>query len=210
MIESKYKAMNENIYVIKDFFNPKEGDNIYSILGSGDASFMFVENGAKVSGIDWDRAQVDLVRERVLFFKNGNYEMFNSIYQCPLGMEEFQDNYMKRNKYFSEFNISSFKQNLKKLKIMEGNFFDSCRDYSKFNKVYLSNSLNHIQINKSKEDFFHDFIQSFNPGTLFYYVDLSFRNDFFSRNLPKDLELKVFDSSVKDIFWKHRIIEKVN
>ena len=116
--------------------------------------------------------------------------------------------------YFSEMNnIVNIRKNISNLKVLPpSNIQDLKTDFSKYNKVYLSNALNYRGIdNATARNSFNIFSSQFNPGTMFYvskeFISSADKNEQFyvDPNLT-NLARRISNSQVQG--WSPQIIIK--
>lgn len=168
--QARYFGTNENIYILKYLINPSKKDTILSICGSGDIPFMILAKGSKVLTIDSEQSQIDYVNERIKSLKQGNELDFEKQY---LSWEEnddyFEKNFLKRDKYFKRINKKKLKKNLVNLELVCTDIFD-LKNSSDFNKVYLSNVLDHLFQHSPRpfSETSSEFFDKFKKGTQFY------------------------------------------
>lgn len=218
-----YEVTNENIYCIKRSLNPQKGDKIYSILGSGDIPFMFIENGADVLAIDKNLEQIKYANRRIDYFLKAKFKKFKGKSKNALSWK----NKVLREKYFSEMNLQNFNDGLGNLEFICSDFFKLGNlsqnglgefvlgveeDYSYYNKVYLSNSLDYYldelihlpssKVNRLVEEFF----EKFKSGTQFHLASFYCKNfEKYSNLCELKVDLEGFEVDGK---WKTFLVEK--
>lgn len=223
-----YYTTNENIYAVREGLNPSKGDNIYSIFASGDIPFMFIENGAKVLGVDHNRSQVNYGKKRISALISDNKKMFKSFRYCSSPL--LYENSNLREKYFEEINIDLVRENLSNLEIVLGDFFnlendiypkkvselnvETHVDYSLFNKVYLSNAFDHYLDNENisfvdeRNLIMNKFFDKFDSGTIFYMTGKYLNYNFSKLPTVNFFEIDSFRLSSMDKFWNVYLFEK--
>jgi hypothetical protein len=210
-----FEVTNENLYAIEKGLNPKKGDNIYSICASGDVPFMMVVNGAKVCAVDYKENQIKHVQERINYLKKNDLERFNFYSMNSYMFSEtsiYYDSFVTRDEYFSRVDHNKIKENLEGLELKIGDFFNSGEDFSKFNKVYLSNICDHYLRDNSEASLIfkmNSFIEQFNPNTLFYMIAMSKHGDILNFKFVKK-EDKLSDKlTEEDGVWGVHIFKRI-
>ena len=200
-----YRSTNESLIAIQKGLNPSEGDNIYAILGSGDQTFMMLEKGANVFGIDRNKGQVKYVKDRISALKRGRIEDFIVEKDLRKTKASYSLNFKSRNSYIAEMDLDELKRNLGNLKLIVANISKKNLNFSVFNKVYLSNALQ-FDLNALK-----NFTQKFSQGTLFYFASPRYKGPlkigdpcFFNRNEELSEEVSSFENSwISNLFVKN-------
>ncbi|MBT4376612.1 hypothetical protein HOD29_04525 [archaeon] len=160
----EFPASNEDLFFVEKYLAPVKGDNIYSILGSGDVPFLCLDKGASVYAVDHNFHQIEYVQNRIQALRNGNKKFFLSL----------GDGIDSREKYVcNKLSSVNVKNNLKTLEIVAGDLFVPKIGLENFNKVYVSNALGHVNfrgenIDDQMYDYLEKFIGKFEEGTLFY------------------------------------------
>ncbi len=213
MISCRFPVTNENIFAIREGLKPSPEDNIYSICGGGDVPFMFIEHGAKVCAVDYNPYQLAFVEARIKDLKNSQDSDLSFFRSLAIGRNDcgkYLPNYGLRNEYFSNINPELVKNNLEHLTLKEGNFFRVRPNFSKFNKVYLSNSLFYDCIRDAKAAY--NFLKKFNSGTKFYLTytehSISAFKTAFARDLMQKEIIPFTDLPVKDTAWNVFVFSK--
>lgn len=137
-----FPAANEPLQAIVEGMNARKGENILSILGSGDQPLTMIEKGAIVTAVDWDLSQVIYAKELIRLLKEGRYNEF----LLPCGQaDEWEEPFLAaRHKYFSKAGrLDAIRSNLENLTIAES---DICKmiKIQRWDKVYLSNAIYYI------------------------------------------------------------------
>ncbi len=114
---------------------PKEGDVILAIGGSGDQAFAMLEHGARVIAVDHAPSQIAFIDYRRDVLACGDYAAF---------VKRVADFLYLRDVYFNDLaRLARIRDNLANLQILPpGDIFDVLRDSCfSFSKLYLSNLL---------------------------------------------------------------------
>ncbi|NCO17823.1 hypothetical protein AUJ61_00655 [Candidatus Pacearchaeota archaeon CG1_02_30_18] len=196
---------NENLEAIIKGMQINSEDYVLGIMGSGQQGLAMIEKGAKADLIDYDFTQIEYFRKMLRFLKN-NKNSYESCKKILMSWEGPSKNYFSLNERI--FNI---RKNLDNLKILEkGDIFSLKTEFSRYNKVYLSNSTDYkCQDYLKNQKKFIQFGKNFNQKTTFYLSRSVFESN---RKLKKegfrineDLTKK---SNKIEMGWKPQIIVK--
>jgi len=190
--------------------NPSKEDNILSICGSGDQAFLMVEKGAKVLAVDKNKLQIEYSQLRLKSLFKKDFEDFvipkNNQFYSPLTYKDSWGEYSKK------LNLQNLIKNRKNINFLQGDIFNPGVNLSKFNKIYLSNSVEHsVFVDNHLEN---DFFGKFNSGSRVYCVMHDSFNELF-KNFKIPLLNSGFKRNIsfpknygKDDTWNYFIYEK--
>src|SRR3989344_4560886 len=130
----QYKHTNETVQAIGAGLEPRDGDRILAIAGSGDQAFALLSFGAQVYAVDNVVEQVDYVKRRIDSLKKGDFSSF----------EDFKDYHPDdlNKAFFADGEVRErIRLNLPNLQISDAKcIFYGGLDFASFNKIYLSNA----------------------------------------------------------------------
>lgn len=156
---------NETLNAILEGLKPKREDNILSIGGSGDQALALLLKRPKISIVDKNPIQLDIIRRRINHIKKGNINSF---------MSTFHDTYQINLNYFGvRGRLNKIRDNIENISILKTqDFFDLKFEPEKFNKFYLSNATGwssfYTPLFYKKIEKFYSFV---NEGSLIYIAD---------------------------------------
>ncbi len=152
-----YKISNEKLESIVFGLDVCNRDCILAIGGSGDQAFALIEHKAEVLAVDEDPAQIVYMNENIELIRRGEFREF-----FKRRLENFPCKNSKSNQtlhgylqleqiygteYFTLNKLKRIQSNMDKLKTEYGNIFN-ITELSRFNKIYLSNSLSYFGSDK--------------------------------------------------------------
>lgn len=203
-----YIHTNENLDLLIKGLNPSPKDNILSVCGSGDQVFALLDKGAKISAIDTSYYQIQYSKKRLQSLSKKDFEDFfilkNNRFYDPFSNGDFWE------KYSRKINLENLNKNKDKINFLQGDIFSSGLDLSFFNKVYLSNAIEHTDFNMvfMEEEFF----KKFREGTLIYAVMHNvFERPFFEKSFfNSGFRKESFNSKkfLRDSRWNYFIYKK--
>ena len=150
-----YSRTNESIAAAVIGLDLKPNDKVYSVGGSGDMPFAFLEYVMEVTAIDANPEQVRLMKKRREALDLANIEGFlevtkegsadNALY-CESHPELGNYNLNRRNTYFRSFDTDGKNRrfyricdNAENMRIISGDFFEGLDFIEPVSKIYLSN-----------------------------------------------------------------------
>jgi hypothetical protein len=194
----RFDATNESLDAVIAGLNPKQGDNILAVLGSGDQACAMVAEGAKVYGVDINPDQVRYAGDRKGYVEKGDFASFLGTIS---GSNVHSHEYFKANN-----RLEKLAANMHNLTIAEGSVLDENLLRAGFNKIYLSNVISYMHIHKfgdsKRTEFAHyNFVMALNKiaesipaGCLVYVSDSHF---IFSDKVIKKYGLNKITQSAK-------------
>ena len=140
-----YQVTNESLSAIIAGLAINQQDRVLAVGGSGDQAFALLETAAKVSVVDSNPEQIELIKYRARMLKKGNYGEF--LRASPTTNDIEEEDIFKRNIYFSDsknVRLNNIKANIDSLEIIEArDVASSSWNDCFFTKVYLSNILSY-------------------------------------------------------------------
>lgn len=174
----RFDATNERLDAVITGLNPKQGDNILTVLGSADQAGAMIAEGAKVYGVDINLDQVRHAQERKGYIEKGDFASFLGTMS---GSNVHSHEYFKANN-----RLEKLAANIHNLAIAEGNVFDEDLLRNGFNKIYLSNAISYGLIQEfdshKRTEFMHynfirilnKIVESIPAGCMVYVSDSQF------------------------------------
>lgn len=136
-----FKYTPENLDAIEAGLAPNASDEILSVCGSGFQSLALLISGAKVTAVDINQKQLDLLRNRIEALLNENFIGF---YIEPNGVREMLE-LEKIHKYFhGGKRIHLVAKNAENLTILPSMSLEDVCATRKFSKIYASDALNNL------------------------------------------------------------------
>ncbi|MBW2990580.1 hypothetical protein KY348_02650 [Candidatus Woesearchaeota archaeon] len=137
----KYHHTNENLRAILRGLDIKPEDYALMVGGSGDQAFAVLEHAKKVLAVDISAYQVDYIKKQARSIEIGDYKNFWLRRQGG-GGDPF--NRSGGEPYLNKDRIDKIRKKLSFLEIREADIIDVCLSENGFDKVYLSNAINHL------------------------------------------------------------------
>lgn len=146
-----YEYTNESLASIVHGLQPRPGDKVVCILGSGDQAFALLENQCEIVAVDTNPAQLEIGKRRKHLLEKEEFAQFlqtrkqpeeNSFRFWPLFPESEDNSYYLRNRerYFTADRLQRIQPHVERLSLREGNI-TSIATQLQPNSVYLSNIL---------------------------------------------------------------------
>ncbi len=139
-------ATNESLKAIMAGLDVSEKDCILSICGSGDQAFAMLEKAKRVTVVDRNKDQIEYFKRRAGKLYHGFFELFLDTGKIPTDWID-EECLSSRDEYFSKQKLENIRKNLMNQKAKReivGNIFLLNPKKGRFNKVYLSNSLDYV------------------------------------------------------------------
>jgi len=137
--EVLYDFTNETLESVIGGLSPQPEDRVLSVAGSGDQALALLEYTSRVVAVDNKPWQMDYFKRRVDALRNGDYDGFRFL----LGFRAEHCSQDLSASYFDDERLGAIRRKLDRLTLVEGDIFDIKKLWGKFNKVYLSNALDH-------------------------------------------------------------------
>ena len=128
--------------------NPRPGDTILSVTGCGDQVFALLEKGARVTAIDVNQSQLDLLKRRKdALIRDDSLSGFFGTPHSPVDIVKFTN----RLKYFENGRYENLRRNLGNLEILPPTSLEEITSNRKFNKIYASDAIGELYCQDSLE-----------------------------------------------------------
>ena len=194
-----FECTNESLNAIINGLTPGREDNILAIGGAGNQAFAMLSYGSKVSVIDYNSYQLELIKKRRDSLKKFDFSGFLGI---SLGEAK-----LSRSRFIP------LRLNLGSLTILEPqDLFDFLFPVEEFNKFYFSNATSYnpsgrISLSgRSLVGHLRDFFKRCKPGSLVYlsdgnrsediYMEVGFKIDKERRDTARYWEVGSWEPSV--------------
>jgi len=203
-----YIHTNENLEFLLEGLNPSKEDNILSICGSGDQAFSMMERGAKVLAVDINKIQLKYSQLRLISLFNEDFEDFFILKENPFYNFLLNGSFWKE--HYKKMKLSNLIEHKGNVQFLEKDIFDLNINLSKFNKVYLSNSIEHSVFGSLENNFF----KNFNSGSMVYCVMHKVFSEPFNKvkipllNSGFRKVISFSENSIKDDTWNYFLYEK--
>jgi S-adenosylmethionine:diacylglycerol 3-amino-3-carboxypropyl transferase len=138
---------NESIEAVVAGMDVQRGDRILAICGCGDQPLALLENAHKVIGVDFNPAQVELVRKRVELLNKGDYQesLMHGFEGVDLSNWAYARELERRKNYFDEARLARIAQKVPHLDLKLGELMETARkEEGNYNKIYASSALDWI------------------------------------------------------------------
>jgi len=133
---------NEHLPSIIQGLDVQSTDYIIAVCGSGDQGLAILERAKRVLLVDNRPEQIEFMKTISACIKKGDYNRFLG---ARKGSSESysSDGYWSSLNYFTPRRFNLLKTKMNNLEIRLGNIIKMARSEKGFNKLYLSNALNH-------------------------------------------------------------------
>ncbi len=205
----QFTCTNESLEAILAGLEPKQGDTILAVGGSGDQAFAMLETGARVVVVDFEPDQIALIEHRREALAQGdNWTFARRAYIATDHQPEFGVRIVERDDYFKDSErLARMRANVGNLTVLPPmDIFDVIRGNGhavSFGKLYLSSVLGYLSDHKATfpDEAMPILSRHLAPGTRVYHstvgifsYDCSVRHD--HAQLPEDC---VIDWMPKDL-----------
>lgn len=164
-----YGCTNESLNSARIGMDLRSEDKVLGVLGSGDFRYLCLSEDIEGKFFDKNKDQVDYVKLRDKSLIEGDIDDFRADYAI-LDLTDPKTRIVRLN-YFSTLNFQKIKSNLKKGEFFEGDIFSDSIDVSSFNKFYLSNVFDWIELRRANpQKFFSKFSQKLKKKDLVYFA----------------------------------------
>lgn len=214
----RFTCTNESLEAIMAGLEPKQGDVILAIGGSGDQAFAMLESGARVVVVDFEPEQIVLIERRRDALAAGDYWAFAQ--RAHIGTDhqyELELRLIERDDYFKDSErLARMRANVGNLMVLPPvDIFDVIRGNAhavSFGKLYLSSALGFLSGHEPTfpPDAMHLLSRHLSPGTRVYLAKASVFSSFCSaahdhHQYPEDCDI---DWMPKDLPVNHGLTAK--
>lgn len=132
----------EKMAAIVEGLQPKKGEDILAICGCGDQAFALLEKGAKVTVVDVNPSQIELLKRRKAALER---DSFSDFYGTPTSTHDFP-RFRNRMEYFeSELRYQKLVELIGNLDIVDQpTSLESICAKRKFDKIYASDAISEL------------------------------------------------------------------
>ena len=160
-----FKYTPENLAAIEAGLDPNESDEILSVCGGGFQSLALLVSGAKVTAVDVNQAQLDLLKSRVKALLNGDVVGF---YSEPNDLREMLELEEIHEYFHGGKRISLVKKNAENLTILPPTPMDAVCATRTFSKIYASDALSDLYSDNPMNHQIVSVATGLRPGGLLY------------------------------------------
>ena len=170
----QFTCTNESLDAIMAGLEPKKGDTILAVGGSGDQAFAMLESDARVVVVDFEPEQIAFIEHRKEALSRGDYWTFaRRAHIATDAQPDFGVRLVERDDYFKDSErLQRMHENLGNLTVLPpADVFEAVtRRAVVFSKVYLSNAstFNGITI---AVDIIASFVSALPLRTMVYFSD---------------------------------------
>jgi hypothetical protein len=141
----EYRVTNESLDAVVEGLELTPNDSVLAIAGSGDQAFAILEYAGRVTAVDKNSHQTEYVKLRAEALKQGRYDLF----LCNHARVPKVLNYFSK-----EGRLDRIKANLENLTILEPSDIFALKTEETFSKIYLSNALCSVDVDKRRAKLF--------------------------------------------------------
>jgi cyclopropane fatty-acyl-phospholipid synthase-like methyltransferase len=190
MFKEIYELSTESLKSIVEGLDLKPTDDVLAVCGSGEQSLAILEFANSVFSVDINPKQLEYAEFFTGLVGSQDFDNFWINYDSFFDNGDLNDCLNKT--YLSEDGrLETISKKMNELRFFESDITNILKNDSSFDKIYLSNAMEHISKikNLSFFDQLDSYSQSLKPSTLIYHSSGLFPLD---SSVPKNLEIEKY------------------